>query len=71
MAKRARYLGPDPECAVYDGEKGVYDPPVAVVKQGEWLPEDVPARIRDDLLALDSWGEVNVSPDKPKSEEKD
>jgi hypothetical protein len=71
MTKRARFDGPDPEIQVYDPEGSVYDPPIATVKQGGHLPEDVPARIRQELVARENWTEVNYTPpgDKKKDGE--
>jgi hypothetical protein len=62
MSKRARYDGPHQEVAVYDPQGSVYDPPVAVVQIGHWLPEDVPARIRNDLTSSpdSGWTEINA-----------
>lgn len=61
MTKRARYDGPHTEVAVFDpqAEDGVFAGPVAIVQKGHWLPDDVPARIRDELLAGEDWSEVN------------
>lgn len=71
MSKRARYDGPYEAVHVFDSEQDVYAPPVATVKQGSFLPEDVPARIRNELVAGDSWTEVNYTPpgDKKKDGE--
>lgn len=55
--KRARYDGPHDEVAVQDSEAGIYSE-AWIVKRGGLLPADVPARVRDDLLAADEWSEV-------------
>jgi hypothetical protein len=61
MSKRARYVGPFEEVFVFDpeDERGVYGPPVATVKRGAHLPDDVKARIRNDLVKGDDWLEVD------------
>lgn len=68
MAKRARFDGPEPSLTVYPpGDP--YAQPLAVVEKGHLLPEDVPAAIRDELLARDNWTEVqgpSASSDKKK-----
>lgn len=63
MSKRAKYVGPHEEVAVFDSEASVYDPPIDVVKQGGLLSADAPARIRDELLHKDNpdWTEFNQS----------
>lgn len=64
MSKRARYDGPYEEVAVFDSEAGIYAPPIDTVRRGGLLSADVPARIRDELLASDSWSEVQHSTSK-------
>lgn len=61
--KRARYDGPHEEVLVQDSQAGIYSEPW-VVKRGSWLPDDAPARVRDDLLASDEWTEVKQSDTK-------
>jgi len=58
MSKRARYDGPYEEVAVFDSEAGINSRPVDIVKRGGLLSADVPARIRDELLAGPDWNEV-------------
>lgn len=72
MTKRARYDGPYDEVAVFDPEHedGVYAGPVAVVKKGAWLPEDVRAPIRDELIATGYWSEVKQADTAKKADEK-
>ena len=66
MTARAKYVGPYEEVAVFDSQASVYDGPVAIVKNGELLPTDVPARIRDEFLHKDNtdWAEVNQADQK-------
>ncbi len=68
MTKRARFDGPHDEILVFDPEAGVYAGPIDAVKRGGLLSVDVPARIRDELLARDNWTEVKQA--EAKSEEK-
>jgi hypothetical protein len=65
MSKRARFDGPHDDVFVFDPEASVEAPPIDHVKRGDLLSNDVPARIRDELLARDNWSEVNA-----KTEEK-
>ncbi len=67
--KRARFDGPHDEILVFDPQAGVYAGPIDSVKRGGLLSTDVPARIRDELLARDNWTEVK-QPDQTKGEEK-
>lgn len=69
--KRARYDGPYDEVAVFDPEHedGVYAGPVAVVKKGSWLPEDVRAPIRDELIASGYWSEVKQADTSSKKDD--
>ena len=67
MSKRARWDGPGP-VHVYDPEASVYDPPLATVEPGHHLPDDVPARIRKELVARDNWTEVEYTPPGGKTE---
>jgi hypothetical protein len=64
VTKRARYDGPHEEVVVIDSEADLYadgGPPRWVVQKGHLLPEDAPARIRDEFLHKDNefWSEVN------------
>lgn len=61
MSKRARWDGAEP-VHVFDPQGSVYDAPIATVEPGHYLPEDVPARIRDELVARDTWTEVDYTP---------
>ncbi len=71
MSKRARYDGPYEDVHVFDSEAGIEAPPIDTVKRGGLLSADVPARIRDELLARDDWNEVNQAAPKPAAKEKD
>lgn len=68
MPKRARFDGPSDDIQIYDSEEGPYAAPIATVKRGGYLPEDVPARIRDELLARDNWTEVDYTPPGKKKD---
>lgn len=64
MTKRARYDGPHEEVIVIDSSADLYEdggPQRWIVERGHLLPEDVPARIRDELTHKDNpfWSEVN------------
>jgi hypothetical protein len=61
MSRRAKYVGPHAEVAVFDSEASIYDGPIAVVKQNALLPAEAPARIRDELLLASNpdWVEFN------------
>jgi hypothetical protein len=69
MSKRARYTGNPPG-------RDIYWPPGAVqpekhwfVEPNHWLPEDVPAKLRDELLATDDFSEVEESTPTKKKED--
>lgn len=70
MPKRARYDGAYEEVAIFDPQADVFSGPVDIVKRGGLLSADVPARIRDDLLAGDDWTEV-AGPTPAKDKEGD
>lgn len=61
--KRARYDGPSMavEVQIPDAE------PVAV-QRGHLLPDDVPAKIRDELLERPDWAEVDQKPAAKKED---
>jgi hypothetical protein len=69
MSKRARYDGPHEEVFVFDSEAGVNSRPIDTVKRGKWLSADVPARIRDELLATDYWTEVQEPTSSKKGDD--
>ena len=57
--KRARYDGPHQDgVLVFDPEAAVHAAPIDHVKPGALLSQDVPARIRDELLEREDWTEV-------------
>jgi hypothetical protein len=66
VTRRARYTGPYEKVDIFDSnaEEGVYAPKLATVERGHLLPADVPARIRDELLAGEDWSEVEQSSGK-------
>jgi hypothetical protein len=66
--KRARWDGAEP-VLVFDPQGTVYDSPIAQVEPGHHLPEQVPARIRDELTARDNWTEIDYTPPGKKDEE--
>lgn len=64
MTKRARYDGPYDEVVVQDSAAGIYSEGW-IVKRGSWLPDDAPARVRDELLQdSDAWTEVKQADTK-------
>lgn len=68
MTKRAKYIGPYEEIAVQDSAAGIYSEGW-VVKRGEWLPADAPARVRDELLLdAEAWAEVKQADQKKESD---
>ncbi len=57
--KRARYDGPHQDgVLVFDPEADIHAGPIDNVKPGSLLSQDVPARIRDELLEREDWTEV-------------
>jgi hypothetical protein len=56
VSKRARYDGPYTAVDVHlpDGE-------IVTVERGHQLPAEVPATVRDELLARPDWSEVQQS----------
>jgi hypothetical protein len=67
-AKRARWNGSH-EVLVFDPQGTVNDPPIDTVVPGGLLSTDVPATVRDELLARPDWSEVKQD-DKSTTEEK-
>jgi hypothetical protein len=69
MSKRVRYTGNPPG-------REIYWPPGAVHPEKSWfvapnhlLPEDVPAKLRDELAATEDFNEVEEStPSKKKGD---
>jgi hypothetical protein len=69
MSKRVRYTGNPPG-------REIYWPPGAVNPEKSWfvqtnhlLPEDVPAKLRDELAATEDFNEVEEStPSKKKGD---
>lgn len=63
MSKRARYVGPFDEVNIGWPPGAVYPEKKWTVKQGHWLPEDAPAKLRDELLRSEDWSEVEQQAD--------
>ena len=61
---RARYTGPFNEVVVQwpPGETRPSETQSWTVKQNDWLPDDAPAKLRDELLAGADWSEVEQQP---------
>lgn len=70
MSKRARWDGAD-TVLVFDPQGSVYDAPIAAVEPGHHLPDEVPARIRDELLGRDQWTEIDYTPPGAKKKDED
>ena len=68
-AKRARWNGSH-EVLVFDPQGNVFDPPIDTVVPGGLLSAEVPARVRDELLAREDWSEVKAGDDKSATEKK-
>jgi hypothetical protein len=67
--KRARYDGPFDEVRVTWPPGAVHPEKEWLVQRNHWLPDDAPAKLRDELLANgDGWSEVEQS--APSSEKK-
>jgi hypothetical protein len=68
MSKRARYDGPYPAVKVTwppgRTDVGSEDYKEWVVEVGHQLPEDAPAKLRDELTATDYWTEVDQASSK-------
>lgn len=69
MSRRARFDGPHDDVFVFDPQAPADAAPIDHVVRGGLLSTDVPARIRDELLARDNWSEVKQA--ESKTEEKD
>jgi hypothetical protein len=67
MSKRARYTGPFDEVRIGwpPGETRPSEQQTWIVERNKWLPDDVPAKLRDELLKSDDWSPVEQS-DSPK-----
>jgi hypothetical protein len=70
MSKRARYDGPFPEVLVDLSEGDVNSTDHVTVERGKLLPDSVPAKIRDELLAGPDWSEVKQA-DQTKTDDKE
>lgn len=58
MSKRARYVGPFPEVELRWPPGETVGEQTWTVRQNHWLPDDAPAKLRDELLRSDDWSEV-------------
>lgn len=68
MPDRARYDGPFEEIVVIDPHTNEL---LDTVKRGGLLSKDVPAKVRDELLAREDWTAVkDPAPSSSKPEEK-
>jgi hypothetical protein len=69
MSKRARYTGNPPGRVIAWPPGEVHPEKTWFVQPNHWLPEDVPAKLRDELLATPDFTEVEEStPSKPKGD---
>lgn len=69
MPRRARWDGPT-TVRVMDPENAG-SPPLATVEPGHYLPDDVPAKVRDQLIHdSDLWTEIDYHPPGSKAEAK-
>ena len=70
---RARYAGPFNEVVVQwpPGETRPSETQSWTVKQNHWLPDDAPAKLRDELLASADWSEVEQQPAVASSSKKE
>lgn len=64
MPRRAKYVGPLPEVAVYDPEADIYARPWVVCKddpERDTLPAGAPARVHRSLIDhSDDWVDANT-----------
>jgi hypothetical protein len=58
MSKRARYTGNPPGREIAWPPGAVNPEKTWFVEPGKWLPEDVPAALRDELLQTPDFAEV-------------
>jgi hypothetical protein len=65
---RARYDGPHEEVLVIHPETNKL---LDRVERGKWLSADVPASIRDELIARDNWTAVDYNPPGSRQGDKD
>lgn len=70
--KRARYDGPSMAVEVQIPRSGdeaeFYSADSVIVPRGHLLPDDVPAKIRDELLERPDWAEVDQKPPAKKED---
>lgn len=58
MTKRARYTGNAPGVRITWPPGAVYPEQEWYVEPGHWLPDDAPAKLRDELVKGPDWSEV-------------
>jgi hypothetical protein len=68
MSKRARFDGDVPTRVVWPAGE-IYPEDEIIVEPGKFLPADVPASVRDELLARPDWSEVNQTTTPAKDKE--
>lgn len=72
MSKRARYDGAHEAVDVHYPPDAPIDQQESVtVKRGGLLPDEVPAKVRDELLQREDWSEVNQATSPPAKSEKE
>ena len=69
--KRARYLGPFEEVVIQWPPGETVPEKKWTVKQNDWLPDDAPAKLRDELLDGPDWSEVEQQPAAASSSKKE
>jgi hypothetical protein len=68
--KRARYDGPATTTVFWPpGETRPSQQQKWTVEPGHWLPDDAPAKLRDELLQSDDWTEIEQSSAPAKKKE--
>jgi hypothetical protein len=67
--KRARYTGPYDEVTIQWPPGEIVPEKTWTVKQNHWLPDDAPAKLRDELLQSDDWSEIEQPADIGKKKE--
>ena len=68
MSKRARFDGPYESVTILWPPGAVNPENTWTVERGHYLPDDAPAKLRDELTAGSDWTEVDYSPPGAKKE---
>lgn len=63
MSKRARYVGPYESVTIHWPPGEIVADKTWTVEQNHWLPDDAPAKLRDELLQSDDWSEIEQPAD--------